>query len=612
MATNALELIGRIPHARPVWEYDEAVGQDICERLIEGESLKAICSDPDMPSRTVVYGWLQEHSAFANNYARARRLQADTFADEIQEVAKNLAILPEHKRVMIDAMKWRAARQSGLLDNCLAADPPEDADPIIATWAKNDLFFLLVYVLGRRDADNDWVFERCREVQASPDGFLDLWAREHYKSTVITFAQTIRDILNDPEITVGIFSHTRPLAKGFLRQIKQELEQNERLKALYPDILWGDPINESPKWSEDEGITVKRKSNPKEATVEAWGVVDGQPTGKHFSLLIYDDIVTENSVGTPEMMTKTTDRLANSYNLGTRTGARRFIGTRYHFNDTYKTVIDRGTAKPRIYAATEEGTVGGTPVFLTYEELAEKRSDQGPYIYSCQMLQNPVADELQGFREEWLKFASFPTTRGLNLVILVDPASRKKPPGAKMTNDYTSMWLIGLGADKNAYVVDMVRSRLKLTERADQLFQWHRRYQPMAVIYEEYGMQADVEHYEDRMERENYRFNITRVGGMIAKNDRIRRLVPWFEKGRIFLPPKLEKKDHEGRRVDLVQSFIREEYVPFPVGLHDDMLDALARLLEPDIPIAWPLPLPDNDEDEEEFEATGRNPVTGY
>jgi hypothetical protein len=112
MATNALELIGRFPHARPVWEYDEAVGQDICERLIEGESLKAICSDPDMPSRTVVYGWLQEHSAFANNYARARRLQADTFADEIQEVAKNLAILPEHKRVMIDAMKWRAARQN--------------------------------------------------------------------------------------------------------------------------------------------------------------------------------------------------------------------------------------------------------------------------------------------------------------------------------------------------------------------------------------------------------------------------------------------------------------------------------------------------------------------
>ena len=496
----------------------------------------------------------------------------------------------------------------------MATNPPADPDPIIATWAKNDLFFLLVYVLGRKDADNDWVFERCREVQASPDGYLDLWAREHYKSTVITFAQTIRDILNDPEITVGIFSHTRPLAKGFLRQIKQELEQNTRLKQLFPDILYADPINESPKWSEDEGITVKRKSNPKEATVEAWGVVDGQPTGKHFKLLIYDDIVTVESVGTPEMITKTTDRLALSYNLGAHGGTRRFIGTRYHFNDTYRTILDRGTAAPRIYASTADGKVDGEPVFLDRETLAKKRADMGPYVFGSQMLQDPTADELQGFREEWLQFASLTTWRGLNLVILIDPASRKHPASTKKaTNDYTAMWLIGLGADKKAYVIDMVRDRLNLMERADQLFQWHRRYQPMAVIYEEYGMLSDIEHYESRMAQENYRFEITRVGGKLAKNDRIRRLIPWFEQKRIYLPPKLEKKDHEGRRVDLVQSFIREEYVPFPVGLHDDMLDALARLLEPDIPIAWPMALPDNDDEDINYpEDDGRSKITGY
>ena len=503
---------------------------------------------------------------------------------------------------------------ASLLENCHATNPPADPDPILAAWGRSDLFFLLVYLLNREDADNDWCFERCREVQAEPDGHLDLWAREHYKSTIITYAQNIQDILNDPEITIGIFSHTRPLAKGFLRQIKQEFEQNEDLKRIYSDVLYADPINESPKWSEDEGIVVKRKSNPKEATVEAWGVVDGQPTGKHFGVLNYDDIVTVESVGTPEMIQKTTDRLALSYNLGSHGGRRRFIGTRYHFNDTYRTIIDRGTVTPRIWAATANGKVDGEPVFLTREALAKKRRDMGPYVFGSQMLQDPTADELQGFREEWLKFASLPSWRGLNLVILCDPASRKAPAGTKnLKNDYTSFWLVGLGADKNAYVLDMVRDRLKLTERADLLFQWHRRYQPMAVVYEEYGLQADVEHFEDRMARENYRFTITRVGGRLAKNDRIRRLVPWFEKGRVFLPPKLEKKDHEGRRVDLVQSFIREEYVPFPVGLHDDMLDALARLLEPDIPISWPLPVANDDEDEDgDFERSGRSPVTGY
>jgi hypothetical protein len=112
VASNALEIIGPVRRGAPVYEFSETQAAEICDRLIEGESLTSICSDPDMPSRVTVYKWIREYPDFANDYARARVLQADTFADEVQEVAKNLAILPEHKRVMIDAMKWRAARQN--------------------------------------------------------------------------------------------------------------------------------------------------------------------------------------------------------------------------------------------------------------------------------------------------------------------------------------------------------------------------------------------------------------------------------------------------------------------------------------------------------------------
>ena len=129
---------------------------------------------------------------------------------------------------------------------------------------RTDLHWLLVHGLHRPDCDNEWVKARCAEVQASPDGHLDLWAREHYKSTIITFAKTIQDILVDPEVTIGIFSHTRPIAKAFLRQIKQEFETNDTLKGWFPDILWENPQKQSPKWSEDEGIVVKRKDTSKE------------------------------------------------------------------------------------------------------------------------------------------------------------------------------------------------------------------------------------------------------------------------------------------------------------------------------------------------------------
>jgi hypothetical protein len=133
--------------------------------------------------------------------------------------------------------------------------------------------------------------------------------------------------LGGREATVGIFSHTRGIAKRFLRQIKFEFEQNEAAEGVVPGHPVGQPAQAVPKWSEDDGIVVKRKSNPAEATVEAWGVVDGQPIGKHFFILVYDDVVVPESVTSPDMMSKTSDMLALSFALGAEGGRRRFIGT---------------------------------------------------------------------------------------------------------------------------------------------------------------------------------------------------------------------------------------------------------------------------------------------
>lgn len=212
-----------------------------------------------------------------------------------------------------------------------------------------DLYYLLAFVLKREDARRDFVFYLCRLVQSNPDGFLDIWAREHYKSTIITFALTIQEILKDPEITIGIFSFTRPIARTFLQQIKYEFESNSTLKRLFgpqaPDkhyILYGNPKKEAKTWGYDTGLTVRRKKNPKEATLEAWGVYAGQPTGRHFQLRVYDDIVVRDSVQTKEKISKTTDYWELSLNLGTDGGKERYVGTRYHRMDTYQTMIKRG------------------------------------------------------------------------------------------------------------------------------------------------------------------------------------------------------------------------------------------------------------------------------
>ena len=457
---------------------------------------------------------------------------------------------------------------------------------VVRLLCQADLYYLLVRACRRADMLNDFAFARCREVEKNPDGHLDLWAREHFKSSIITFGKTIQDVLRDPNVTIGIFSHTRPIAKAFLRQIMRELESNKALHAAFPDVLWGEDVRQAPKWSEDDGIIVKRSANPNEATIEAWGLVDGQPTSKHFRILLYDDVVVAGSVTTPEMIAKTMTEMERSYNLGTTPGIKRAAGTRWHFNDAYRTVIDRGTFKAREHPGRVGGTDDGESVFWSDEIHEQKRRDMGPYTYAAQILLNPKADATQGFKREWLrsytKMEPVATAR-MNKYLLVDAASSKKKG-----SDYTAMIVVGLGSDGNYYVLDMVRDRLNLAERLDRLFTLHRKWKPKQVRYERYGMMADIEAIKARQESETYRFDVTEVAGVTSKQDRIRRLIPMFEQGKVYLPKTLHVTDWQKNTVDLVHSFIEEEYYPFPVGLHEDMLDALARIAEPDLRIVWP------------------------
>jgi predicted phage terminase large subunit-like protein len=471
----------------------------------------------------------------------------------------------------------------------LLTRPETQKRSAIRAHVRTDLWFLLRYVcdLSFMEADErtaDWYFARCNEVQDAPNGYLDLWSREHGKSTVITFGKSIQDILRShgddpiewPECTIGIFSHTRPIAKAFLKQIKREFETNAMLIDLFPDIIYENPTKDASAWSLDSGIVLKRRSNPKEATVEAHGLVDGQPTSKHYTHLIYDDIVTLGSVTSPEMIKKTTEALAISYNLGSeQSKIRRFIGTRYHQNDTYKTIIDRGTATPRLYPATDDGTFDGTPVLWSRETFEAKVRDFGPYVAACQLLQNPRADSAQGLKQEWLRYYTPTLHHGHNVYMTVDPAHAKKKD-----SDYTVISIWGLGADENYYLLDMIRDRLNLKQRTDAVFLMHRKHKPIMIGYERYGLQADVEHMRLEQERVNYRFPIVEVGGTMAKTDRIKRLVPILCEGRCYIPQEIWYKTVEGEDVELVRQFVDDEYLSFPVSTHDDMLDSMSRIFD--------------------------------
>jgi hypothetical protein len=68
--------------------YSDELAEQICERLAAGESLRAICREPDMPPESTVRRWaLDDVQGFMAHYARAKEIQAHVIAEELLEIA---------------------------------------------------------------------------------------------------------------------------------------------------------------------------------------------------------------------------------------------------------------------------------------------------------------------------------------------------------------------------------------------------------------------------------------------------------------------------------------------------------------------------------------------
>jgi hypothetical protein len=480
--------------------------------------------------------------------------------------------------------------------------------PAIRQLCLSDRFYLLVKVLRRTDAWHPWIYARCREVEAAPDGFCDIWAREHYKSTIITLAGVIQEILRDQETCIGIFSHTKPIAKGFLAQIQRELEANENLKAIFPDILWVDPVRDAPAWSLDAGLIVRRSGNPKEGTIEAHGLVDGQPTSKHFNLIVYDDVVTRESVNTPEQIQKTTEAWELSDNLGVAGGRKWIIGTRYHYADTYSEIIKRGAARARIYPATHDGTLDGEPVLFTQTEWLRRVRDQGEATVACQLLANPLAGHQRLFDQSDLReYEVRPET--LMVYLMVDPARSMKKDSAN-----TAMAVIGIDYAGNKYLLDGYDHKMDLQERwtrmRDLWETWRKEtgVQGIHVGYERYGAIADLDYFKERQKVENCGFEIEELEwpreGPGSKIDRVQRLGPDLRSHRFYVPRgtdpnkltrnqqmmleqgydyrishAIRRRDEQGKAYDLTERFKLQCHF-FPFGSTKDLIDAVSRIYD--------------------------------
>lgn len=85
--------------------YTEKAAAEICERISNGEPLRQICRDENMPAWQTVYGWMEADADFAKRIARARELGYDAIAQDCLDIAddgRNDSYKDDDGRVRVD------------------------------------------------------------------------------------------------------------------------------------------------------------------------------------------------------------------------------------------------------------------------------------------------------------------------------------------------------------------------------------------------------------------------------------------------------------------------------------------------------------------------------
>jgi hypothetical protein len=485
-----------------------------------------------------------------------------------------------------------------------------------------DLFFIVMFVLEIPRVNHPFWVDACWDVETGPkDMTLDIWAREHGKSSIITIAETIQYALAHPEHAQGIFSYIRPRSKDFLFAIKSAFESKEILKQCFPDVVWQNPQSESPRWSLDDGLVLKRRTTRKEATISAHGLTEGLPTGFHFERRVYDDIVTEDIADSVDIIEKVKLKFDSSQNCGTDGGFQRVVGTPYSHNDPLdyikrKVIFGDTDGRPlyclRQKPATDDGTRTGKPVLLSEKYLNQLKSTS---TFDCQQLLNPTPEDVRKLEGKYLMpIEPKMIPRNVYKFMVVDPA------GDNTNASKGDAWAVGVIAVE-PYGDDLGMSRIFIEDLVIQPMREEEAPETIARMYLKAGLvqQVGVEkvalstteiHVSNALAK--YHRYISQANGTLViltpagrdKKKRIERAIAWpLYNSKIFYSTEIASAYIDRLKMEM-------DYHP---KWHDDGIDMLSYLYDMirDYKFGW---FEDYEEDERKVVGIndGRSSYTGY
>jgi len=325
-------------------------------------------------------------------------------------------------------------------------------------------------------------------------------------------------------------------------------------------------------------MEVRRPHTFAEASIEAMGV-GSAAVSRHFDEQIKDDWVNEDHILYPEQMDKLVQFYKNSISLfvSPARGYDTVIGTRWSFNDLIQHILDTSTVdrlgknNPFAYHSTVRSAIEeGEPIFpinglgepeFTKEHLDAILESQGPYIFSCQYLNNPVHEDSKSFLPSWNRYYTT-TPGGLRCFTTVDPATERG-------DSFSAIVTIGASVDRSIYVLEYTKANLGTDELIDEIIRQHIKYKSRVGI-EAVAFQKVLLHpLREAMRKLGISFGVKELRpiGNQRKQFRVAGILqPRFANGSVFIRQDMED--------------LKKELGWFPALQHYDLLDALSYAVQ--------------------------------
>lgn len=330
--------------------------------------------------------------------------------------------------------------------------------------------------------------------------------------------------------------------------------------------MYGDYVNKDSKWTETEIIVSQRKKTLKEPTIQC-GSIDVSLVSQHYDLIIGDDLVSRNNIGTKEQLDKVKQYWKDLQSL-LDTGAMEIdIGTRWSFDDLHGRLL-----KDKSYLRFVRGCYeNNKPIFpekFTVDILEGLKNEIGSYDFSCLYLNNPSDNEDADFKRSYFenRFEHKELIgKRANIYFTIDNA-----PSTKKGSDFQGIIGNAVTEDNKWYLIDVERFKGDTPALIDKIFWIEETFHPLVIGIEQKAYEDLIKPYLDLECRKRNKFpNVIELKDKgIRKEDRIRgRLQGRFQSKSIFL-----KADHE---IDDNTNDLIDEGVRFPVGEYDDLIDAL-------------------------------------